>query len=503
MLEVCEGRHEWVQVLRAAMKATVCERGGDLQRFMELVGFGGTGKGSIIRLVTALVGKENIAVTDLKQLEKNRFETAALYGKKAIIITDSERYAGDVSVLKALTGNDEVRHEKKGIQQTGGFRFKGMVWIAANEAIQSADYTSGLKRRRLSMPFDRVVPSHLRRDLESEFQPYLANFLQWVLEMPDAEVSDYVRNTDKVVRSLANFNAEILLETNPIALWADSYLVLDPKGKTYVGNKGMSSEYFLFASYANWAETAGYSPVAQARFSRNLLDLLKSQLGITEATKGRDNKGAYITGVLIRYSNDLAHKRLITSEELVTGCNDLSDPLVTDKVTVQTLVSDGFFESDGSITNSNLSDAHELKVPDNKKDLPEFSQDASHPSNPSPVMVTTDNEPVTDDGKTHHHLPLLSLMIEVWDDIAALGKLVLTVSESDLVAATFPCNPQQIAHIKAAARSMWRPGVNRDVDYLGDRCSVWEAGGREITIQTPAGTRLKVKEGTLRPWLGI
>jgi hypothetical protein len=53
------------------------------------------------------------------------------------------------------------------------------------------------------------------------------------------------------------------------------------------------------------------------------------------------------------------------------------------------------------------------------------------------------------------------------------------------------------------SRSMWRPGVNRDVDYLGHRCSVWQAGGREVTIQTPGGTKLVVKEGNLRPWLGI
>ena len=63
------------------MKATVTER-GDLQRYMELIGYGGSGKGTILRLLTQLVGKNNIAVTDLKQLEKNRFETASFYGKK-------------------------------------------------------------------------------------------------------------------------------------------------------------------------------------------------------------------------------------------------------------------------------------------------------------------------------------------------------------------------------------------------------------------------------------
>ena len=61
-----------------------------------------------------------------------------------------------------------------------------------------------------------------------------------------------------------------------------------------------------------------------------------------------------------------------------------------------------------------------------------------------------------------------------------------------------------MAHIKKAALSVWRPGLNRDVDFCGERCEVWAAGqGREVDIKTGTGTRLIVKLGNLRPWLGI
>jgi phage/plasmid-associated DNA primase len=52
-------------------------------------------------------------VTTLEQLEKNRFETAAIYGKKLLLITDSDKYGGEVSTLKAITGGDPIRFEKK------------------------------------------------------------------------------------------------------------------------------------------------------------------------------------------------------------------------------------------------------------------------------------------------------------------------------------------------------------------------------------------------------
>ena len=35
------------------------------------------------------------------------------------------------------------------------FQYHGLVMITANEAIQSTDYTTGLSRRRLTIPFDR------------------------------------------------------------------------------------------------------------------------------------------------------------------------------------------------------------------------------------------------------------------------------------------------------------------------------------------------------------
>jgi putative DNA primase/helicase len=81
----------------------------------------------------------------------------------------------------------------------------------------------------------------MRRDLESEFEPFLPGVLYWVLLMPEAEVIEYLQNTDAKAPSLRGFQADILLETNPIALWADTALVISPGRKTFVGNKGMDS----------------------------------------------------------------------------------------------------------------------------------------------------------------------------------------------------------------------------------------------------------------------
>ena len=74
LLEACGGKEDIVQLLRAFLAATVRRR-SDLQRFIELIGPGGTGKSTYIRLAQALVGYLNSFTTELKHLESNRFDS--------------------------------------------------------------------------------------------------------------------------------------------------------------------------------------------------------------------------------------------------------------------------------------------------------------------------------------------------------------------------------------------------------------------------------------------
>jgi len=376
LLEVMSGDRTLVELLRAYLNAIVNGR-TDLQRFLECVGPGGTGKSTLILLATALVGQQNTFSTELKHLENNRFEPAGIYGKRLVVVTDSERYGGSVAVFKALTGGDMLRYERKGIQQGNGFVPTAMVMLAANETVQSSDYTSGLERRRLTVPFTHQVAPEKRRDLQREFKPYLPGLLNWVLEVSDERVTELVRNTKRSVPSLRKMQAETLCESNPLAAWLDAKVICIKGAKTFVGirSEKFSSQKYLYPSYVEYCEATGSKAVASNRFSSLLLDLCRSQLDL-DVTKEKDrDHGAFFTNLELRSPFD-------TNPNPVTE----RDALETDCETVQTLTGD---ERDGRDALFNVQVQKKENCDLSNKQLIASSEketkSASHASHPSPT----------------------------------------------------------------------------------------------------------------------
>lgn len=331
LLEANSGYSDRVELLRAAMNVSVTERGDFYQRFMELVGTGGSGKGTVLNLVSLLCGKPNTKITNLPQLENNRFETSDIFGKKLVLITDSEKYHGDVSVLKALSGGDLIRNERKGVQQLKPFTFKGLVWIAGNTALATNEHTSGFKRRRISLPFDNSKKLSERRDLQKEFKPYLAGLLHWVLTIDDENIRSLLLNTQESVPSLQEAELQILTETNPLAGWIQESLLHKPGAKTYVGCLGKDSKHYLYPSYLQWCNAAGHKSISLSKFSRLVLDILKVQLGFGEVTKVKDRKGSFLTEFVIRPIYDFDSpmpfgENLLKCDDPVTGSATTQSP---------------------------------------------------------------------------------------------------------------------------------------------------------------------------------
>ena len=73
-----------------------------------------SGKGTLMRLIGAIVGRDNVTAITLHQLCTNRFAAAGLYGSALNVAGDlSDQHLADLSVFKQLTGDDLVSAEHK------------------------------------------------------------------------------------------------------------------------------------------------------------------------------------------------------------------------------------------------------------------------------------------------------------------------------------------------------------------------------------------------------
>jgi putative DNA primase/helicase len=321
LLSMCGGDRDVVQLMRAYLLGILTGR-TDWQKFIELIGPGGTGKSTFTRLATALVGTENVHTTTLHKLEKSKFECASIAGKRLVLINDSEKYAGEVTKLKNLTGQDILPYEVKFKQSKGGFNPDALVIVSTNEAISSNDYTSGLARRRISIPMFNEIKGkrqknlieHKNGQMYGDFLPYIPGLLNWVLAMDEKSATEIVKNYEENVPSLLAMKARTLVETNPIADWLDNFVIYDMTAQTNIGvakrDKDSSSPHWyldtdkwLYPNYCEYCHNTGSRPVSLRRFVNLLSDLGKNQLGL-EIKKERDRYGSYFVGLKIRSEDD-------------------------------------------------------------------------------------------------------------------------------------------------------------------------------------------------------
>jgi P4 family phage/plasmid primase-like protien len=311
------------QVLRAWLRATLLGT-YEIQKFIEIVGPGKSGKSTYANLAVALVGKKNVYSTDFENLEKNRFEAASYMGKKLLLFQDADRWGGSVSRLKAITGNDWIRAERKYQNENyEPFQFKGLVIVTANEAIQSTDYTSGLARRRLTVPFDKpftgssreqreLIKFNTKGDPEGEFASLLPGLVNWLLDMTEDEMREYLMETNKKVEFFKKYSHTQNLRSNSILDWMEHRIVYEPGMSSAVGfvkpaPQGSSHLYtnqdkWLYASYAEFCKQCNVNVMSRNRFEPLFLDICRHQLNLNVYTK-RNTAGMRVFNVVVRDSN--------------------------------------------------------------------------------------------------------------------------------------------------------------------------------------------------------
>jgi putative DNA primase/helicase len=319
LLDATKGNKSLVELLRAYLYSIIYGR-TDIHRYLEILGPSGSGKSTFMKLATMLVGNRNTHITKLKKLE-GQFETAALLDKKLVLVTDSDRYGGTVETLRAITGGDRVPYEEKFLQADEGFQPGCKVIISCNEPIQAQDYIA-LERRRITVPFDnkvsvekqRVLIEEVNGEMIGEFVDYLPGLLNWVLSTPQQTAEKYLKKTEQIVTGYKQIALQAIVSTNPIADWADQFLIYEEGARLQVGvaqknrDSGTSNSYlniasWMYASFAEFCTTTGTHLLSLKRFILLANDLLTNQLKL-DVKHTRDRVCAFFENLRLRSEFD-------------------------------------------------------------------------------------------------------------------------------------------------------------------------------------------------------
>lgn len=133
-----------------------------LERVFLFVGMGGAGKGTVSRIIEAVVGTDNVAPTSFGKMGGDeRFHLSTLVGKPVAMMPDAQ--AGkwtDMSVaietIKQISGRDPVLIEWKNVRETATMRLPCRFVIFVNDVPKFDDDSGAFINRLVPLPLPRA-----------------------------------------------------------------------------------------------------------------------------------------------------------------------------------------------------------------------------------------------------------------------------------------------------------------------------------------------------------
>lgn len=240
--------------------------GNPLHAAILLHGGGGNGKSTFIRLITALLGRWNVAAIPLRSMAEGKFEVAGLVGKIANLAGDIDaKYLSDTSRFKAITGGDEIEAQHK-----YGRPFYFTPWavplFSANELWRSADASEGYFRRWVTVPFPNKV--------EVGGKPFDE---QWLIEETPGVLAKALpalrnlmsRKSFELIGAASELKRDFETTSDTVKLWLrdDEHIAQHDAGNTTLYSKRVR----VYERYVMWCKDSGYAyPLQADRFYRRL-----------------------------------------------------------------------------------------------------------------------------------------------------------------------------------------------------------------------------------------
>lgn len=228
------------------------------QKFLVLLGEGGSGKSTFIRLMEASVGSRNlsnISLTDLQQ----RFASFGLMGKLLNSCADLEISAlEDTAIIKKVLGEDTLRAEQKGRDAISFKNYAKLIFSTNELPVVKAEKTNGFYRRLLVLPMNRVPEKknpNLLNELLQEIDYFLWLSVQALERMYEKEIIVTSAESEKAV-------AQLRMDSDTVQAFLVEACVLDE------GSRSERTE--LYSRYEKYCEDTDRQSLTKNNFYKSL-----------------------------------------------------------------------------------------------------------------------------------------------------------------------------------------------------------------------------------------
>ena len=235
-------------------------RRNELRKCFILTGDRQNGKSTYLSMIEHLLGNDNMASLDLKELGE-KFKTAELFGKLANIGDDiGDEFIANPAIFKKLVSGNSINVEKKG-QDPFDFSNYSKLLFSANNIPRIKDKSGAVISRLVIIPFDARFTVD-----DPDFDPYIKYKLiqpepmEYLIQLGIAGLKRVLKNqrftnSQKVEKSIKEYEEN----NNPILLFFNEDVKIE--------NEPTRSVYM---KYVEFCTANSFTPMSNIEFSKQV-----------------------------------------------------------------------------------------------------------------------------------------------------------------------------------------------------------------------------------------
>ena len=233
------------------------------QKFFNLIGPRRSGKGTINKVLVALLGQHNTVAPELGEL-CDTFGLQPWLGKLLASFTDARaperNRSAVVSQLLRIVGGDTITVNRKNKESWNGYLPTRIV-IYSNEVLRLTENSNALTGRMIVLRMSKSFYGKEDTDLATKLMRELSGIFNWAMEGEH-------RRTARGGHFLQPKSGLELLEvmeelSNPLKVFIEDVLIMDPQGE--VGKDE------LFAVFKHWAHKKSIHPGTDLSFKQKFM----------------------------------------------------------------------------------------------------------------------------------------------------------------------------------------------------------------------------------------